>query len=99
MEITRGYKTELDLNDEQITACKKHAGVARFAYNWGLHRRQEVYQTTGRSIWAMDLHRELNALKQTEFPWMYCYRGYQATAEMYTVSKESKDPCFREFLL
>ena len=76
MQITRGYKTELDLNNEQITACRKHAGVSRFAYNWGLNRKQEVYRQTGRSIYAMELHRELNALKQTDFPWMYCYRGY-----------------------
>jgi transposase len=71
MRITRGYRTELDLNNEQITACKKHAGAARFAYNWGLRRKQEVYKRTARSIWAMELHRELNQLKQTELPWMY----------------------------
>lgn len=71
MRITRGYKTELDLNNQQITACKKHAGAARYAYNWGLQRKQEVYKETGRSISAMELHRELNALKQTELPWMY----------------------------
>jgi putative transposase len=71
MQITRGYRTELDLNNEQITLCKKHAGVSRFAYNWGLTRKQEVYAQTGRSISAMELHRELNALKQTDFPWMY----------------------------
>lgn len=71
MQITRGYKTELDLNHQQITACKHHAGAARWAYNWGLHRKQEVYKTTGRSIWSMELHRELNALKQSTFPWMY----------------------------
>ena len=71
MNITRGYKTELDLNNVQLTACKKHAGCARFAYNWGLKRKQEVYKATGRNISAIDLHRELNALKQTEFPWMY----------------------------
>src|SRR5258708_33302116 len=37
----------------------------------GLKRKQEVYQTTGRSISAMELHRELNHLKQTALPWMY----------------------------
>src|SRR5258708_37361824 len=37
----------------------------------GLKRKQEVYQQTGRSISAMELHRELNALKPTDFPWMY----------------------------
>jgi transposase len=71
MKVVRGYKTELDLNHKQITDCKKHAGAARYAYNWGLSRKQEVYQAEGRSITAMELHRELNQLKQTELPWMY----------------------------
>src|SRR5258708_36919760 len=71
MQITRGYRNELNLNNKQITLCKKHAGAARYAYNWGLKRKQEVYQTTGRRISAMELHRELNQLKQTELPWMY----------------------------
>lgn len=71
MRITRGYRTELDLNNKQITACKKHAGAARYAWNWGLTRKQEVYQKTGRFISAMELHRELNQLKQTELPWFY----------------------------
>jgi putative transposase len=69
--IQRAYKTELDLNNEQITACKKHAGAARWAYNWGLARKQESYRATGKSPSAIDLHRELNALKQTDAPWMY----------------------------
>jgi transposase len=71
VKITRGYRTELDLNNQQITACKKHAGASRYAYNWGLKRKQEVYQQTGKAISAMELHRELNQLKQTELPWMY----------------------------
>ncbi len=69
--MVRGYKTELDLNNEQRTACLKHAGCARFAYNWGLARCQEVYRTTGKRPSAITLHKELNALKQTDFPWMY----------------------------
>ena len=31
--IQRAYKVELDLNNEQTTACKQHAGAARWAYN------------------------------------------------------------------
>jgi putative transposase len=71
VQITRGYRTELNLNNEQITACKKHAGAARWAYNWGLHRKQEVYKATGRNISAMELHKELNKLKQTKQLWLY----------------------------
>ena len=67
----RAYKTELDLNHQQITACKQHAGAARWAYNWGLARKQEAYHAMGTSPSARDLHRELNALKPTHFPWMY----------------------------
>jgi putative transposase len=69
--IQRAYKAELDLNDRQTTACRKHAGAARWAYNWGLARKQEHYRTTGKMLSAIDLHRELNALKQTTVPWMY----------------------------
>ncbi len=71
MLVTRAYKTELDLNDQQITACKQHAGAARYAYNWGLARRQEAYRAHKKSLNAIDLHKELNALKKTNLPWMY----------------------------
>jgi len=71
MKVTRGYKTELDLNDAQRTACMKHAGAARFAYNWGLARSQKAYRMTGKRPTTIDLHKQLNALKPSEFPWMY----------------------------
>src|SRR5215831_13379429 len=71
MTVTCAYKTELDLNDRQITACKRHAGAARYACNWGPARKQEAYKATGKSPSALDLHRALNALRKTELPWMY----------------------------
>ena len=71
MKVLRGYKTELDINNKQRTACAKHAGAARFAYNWGLVRRKQAYEETGVTLNAVALHRELNALKKTEFGWMY----------------------------
>jgi putative transposase len=67
----RAYKTELDPNNVQRTSLLKHAGAARFAYNWGLARRMEEYVMTGKSSNAIELHRQLNALKKTDFPWMY----------------------------
>ena len=71
MQVPRAYKTELELNDHQVTACTQHAGASRFAYNWGLQVKQERYKATGKSPSAMELHKELNALKKTELPWMY----------------------------
>jgi putative transposase len=71
MLAQRAYKTELDLNNQQVTACKRHAGAARWAYNWGLRVKQERYRATKKSPSAFDLHRELTVLKKTEVPWMY----------------------------
>src|SRR6266852_8375461 len=72
MSVTvRGYKTELEMNNVQRTLCLKHAGCARFAYNWGLARKQEARAAGNRTPSARDLHKELNALKATEYPWMY----------------------------
>jgi len=71
MKILRAYKTELDLNDKQRTACLKHAGTARWAYNWGLARKIEAYRAGEKVPTAIDLHRELNELKHGAVGWMY----------------------------
>jgi putative transposase len=71
MKVLRGYKTELDLNNIQKTACAKHAGAARYAFNWGLARKLQAYLAGHKTPSAFDLHRELNFLKKTELAWMY----------------------------
>ena len=71
MNVLRAFKTELDLNNVQRTACARHAGAARFAYNWGLVRKQQAYLDGQKTPTAIDLHRELNELKKTELAWMY----------------------------
>jgi len=77
--IIRGYKTELKLNNKQRTACLKHAGAARYTYNWGLAIKQEVLdrnkdkskEDREKVPNAIELHRRLNQLKKEELPWMY----------------------------
>jgi len=71
LRIKRAYKTELGPNRTQEKALANHAGAARFAYNWGLARRTKEYLLTGRSSGAKEQHRQLNALKKTEFSWLY----------------------------
>ncbi len=71
MNILRAFKTELDLNNAQKADCARYAGAARFAYNWGLARKIESYQKGEKVPTAIDLHRELNVLKQGELAWMY----------------------------
>ena len=71
VKTTRGYKTELDLNNKQTTLCLKHAGCARYAFNWALNKKIEAYKKGEKVPTAIDLHRDLNKLKQTELQWMY----------------------------
>jgi putative transposase len=71
VKVNRAYRYELDPNVQQRILLAKHAGAARFAYNWGLARRIELYQQTGKSTNAIEQHRELNRLKKTQFPWLY----------------------------
>jgi putative transposase len=71
--VTRAYKTKLTVNDAQVTTCRRPrrpAGAVRWAYTWGLQRKQEAYRATGKHPSAIGLHRELNALKKTAVPWM-----------------------------
>src|SRR5437867_1161312 len=70
MMVKRGYKAELDLNNAQITLARKHCGAARWAYNYGLRRKQEAYKAGQKTLSALDLHREINGLKANN-PWMY----------------------------
>ncbi len=70
MKIFQAYRYELKPNDKQQTALFKHAGAARFVYNWGLARRIEEYAETGRSSNAMDQHKQLVVLKKTELSWL-----------------------------
>ena len=71
MIVKRAYRTELDPNNKQQTLLLMSAGVARFAWNWGLSRRIDEYRATGRSSNAVEQHRQLNTIKERLFPWMY----------------------------
>jgi putative transposase len=74
VELRKAYRFELDPNNSVKTLLAKHAGTARFAWNWSLHRRIERFETQeGKEKFtnAINEHRELNALKGSDFPWMY----------------------------
>ncbi len=77
MKVSRAYRVELDPTNVQRTAMLRHAGTARFAYNWGLQRKQEVWWMNQlpaphvKTPTAIDLHRELNLRKKSGLGWMY----------------------------
>ena len=71
---TRGYKYELRVNNKERTRLTQCAGIAGFAWNWGLANRLHRYKAnTGDARYtdAMKQHKLLNSLKKTEFLWMY----------------------------
>ncbi len=69
------HRIALDPNNRQATHLARAAGVARFAYNWGLTEWKRQYEA-----WKTDsnlpkpsqtsLRRQLNAIKRERFPWM-----------------------------
>lgn len=71
MKINCAYRYELKPNVNQKILLAKHAGAARFAYNWGLGQRIELYEKEKKSTNAIEQHKILNSLKSTQFPWMY----------------------------
>ncbi|MFZ6026900.1 MAG: helix-turn-helix domain-containing protein [Chloroflexota bacterium] len=50
MKVLRAFKTELALNNVQKSACMRHAGATRFAYNWGLARKKEAFANFFRRV-------------------------------------------------
>src|SRR5437867_10972826 len=77
MKLVRAYKTELAPDDAQLAALYRHAGAARFAYNWGLAWKSNVHMYNLlphprlKTPTAVGLHRELNRLKRGKLSWMY----------------------------
>lgn len=71
MKRNRAFRYELKPNVNQKILLAKHAGASRFAYNWGLAQRIEMYEKDKKSTNAIEQHKLLNSLKATQFPWMY----------------------------
>lgn len=71
MQIKLAYRYELKPNVGQRILLAKHAGCARFAYNWALALRIELYEKEKKRTNAIEQHRLLNSLKGPEFSWMY----------------------------
>ena len=71
MKINCAYRYELKPNVDQKITLAKHAGAARFAFNWGLNLRIQQYKSSQTTTNAIEQHRRLNSLKEEMYPWMY----------------------------
>ena len=73
-----GFKTELNPNNTQRTLLAKSAGVARYAYNWGLqilitsleHNKTQP-ENKIKLPTAIDLNKRFTAEVKSEKPWTY----------------------------
>ena len=65
------FKIRLELNNKQVTLAKKHAGVARHAYNWGLAICKKAYQNQEKHPSAIDLHKKLVREVKSVYTWYY----------------------------
>lgn len=70
MELSLGHKIELIPTYKQKTYFQKACGVARFAWNWGLAHWQRLYEA-GEKPNGMQLKKAFNAIKRSEYPWVY----------------------------
>ena len=75
------FKTRLFTNNKQATYMVQACGVARFTWNWALANWNLQYQEfeAGRRAQkptGLSLKKELNAIKQAAFPWMYQVTKY-----------------------
>jgi putative transposase len=67
----KSIKVRLELNQQQTTLARKHAGTARFAYNWGLAKSQELIEKGGKRPTGIDLHKLWVAEVKTANEWTY----------------------------
>lgn len=69
--IQTTYRYRLMPTAEQEAKLRQFAGARRFVWNWGLARKREYYQATGKTLTLNALCRELTALKnQPETAWL-----------------------------
>lgn len=72
MLINKAYRYELQPTQGQLISLRKHAGVARFAYNWGLQERMRIFkENQGRDKFVSFIEQQnaWNAWKRSNAPW------------------------------
>ena len=67
----KSVKVRLELNGKQTTLARKHAGTARFAYNWGLAKSHEAIENSAPRPSSVDLHKLWVAEVKSANKWTY----------------------------
>jgi putative transposase len=64
------HKIRLNPTKSQIEAMARACGCARFAWNWGLAEWKKQH-ASGLKPTGFGLQKAFNAIKETQFPWIY----------------------------
>ena len=67
----KSIKVRLELNHMQQTLARKHAGTARFAWNWALAKSHKLTENNEKRPTAIDLHKLWVAEVKVENEWTY----------------------------
>jgi putative transposase len=65
------HRIKLNATPEQCLFFGRASGASRFTWNWALHQCNETRHATGKNPKMSDLKKRFNAIKETEFPWLY----------------------------
>lgn len=67
----KSLKVKLELNNKQNTLALKHAGVARYAYNWGKSVCDLAIKSKLKRPTSIDLHKKFVAEEKQNKKWLY----------------------------
>lgn len=67
----KSIKVRLELNNRQTTLANKHAGVARYAYNWAVTLCNDSFRENHKIPSAIDLHKKFVAEEKSTKDWLY----------------------------
>ncbi len=70
MSKLKSLKIRLEANNKQTTMFKKHAGCARYAYNWALEMSDTIYKDNGKTLSAYDLTKVFVRLEKSQHEWL-----------------------------
>jgi putative transposase len=94
-KILKGFKVELDPNNQQTTLFKMNCGASRWAFNWALAKKKEAFEKKEKILNNIELHRELNKLKGTDkLPW-----GYEVSKVAFQSGLINCDRAFQNFFV
>jgi putative transposase len=65
----KSVKIRLELNNDDKSLASRHAGTARYAYNWALNKCKTAFQNKEKRPSAIDLHKDWVIFKNEEATW------------------------------